>query len=433
MLIGGIVITISCQFNGLNIRLVEDGNIGVYGPLVFNFSKPVLRDTVENSILFDFQNEVRFEWEDQILYIWPIGLLSPGQYSVTIMRAVDLEGQDIIEPCNYTIEVRDPEVVYIAPLSAGSELWRRKPGQKESVQITFTEGNVIDFDISLDGERLVFSARNGDGGIDIWQTDRDGNRFKRLLDCGTAYCEEPDWSPDGKKIAYSYLVPGDNSSRYKKIWIYDFDTEISQPLRAEKNQCLGITPRWSPDGKKIAFYDDHAERIVVYFFELNHLLILPANSGDMGSWSQDGQKMYFNHVYKTEFDAYVVMYEMDFEQNRYYRSPLNGILERKYYSIPEETYDGEWIALGEQCACIHGVPTKQIWLTKPDGSDVFQITNEMQYTNTAYHWDPEGKMLAFQRYELGSSKSLPDVLIWIREKDEFLVVASDAGHPEWLP
>jgi Tol biopolymer transport system component len=431
--LGGIAIIINNQFDGLDVQLVGDGSIGTHGPLIFHFSKAVLRESVENNIQFDFPNEVNFEWDKQTLYLWPEGLLSPGGYSVSFMRATDLEGQDINEPLIWEFEVREPGVVFMAPLSSGSDLWRAFPGGEEPVQITFTEGNVMEFDVSLDGEKIAFSAHNSYGGIDIWLTDRGGKSFRRLLDCGSAYCNEPNWSPDGKKIAYSFIDPGDESSKFSRIMIFDVDSDISALLHSDKNLVIAVTPRWSPDGEKVAFYDDRSKRIVVYFFESNRVVILPANSGDMGVWSQDGQKMFFTFVHKTAFDAYVTIYEMDFELNRYFRSPLNDILDRRYYSTPIWTYDGNWIAFGEHCACTHGVPTKQIWLTRPDGSGVFQITKELNFTNTAYQWDPEGRMLVFQRYELGSSSTLPEVLVWIREDDEFILLATDAGHPAWIP
>lgn len=37
LLIGGIALTVSNQFDGLDIKLVGDGSIGTHGPLIFQF------------------------------------------------------------------------------------------------------------------------------------------------------------------------------------------------------------------------------------------------------------------------------------------------------------------------------------------------------------------------------------------------------------
>ena len=61
-------------------------------------------------------------------------------------------------------------------------------------------GTFHGLDWAPDGDRLVFSVAQGDGGFRMWIVDEDGSDLRRL-----AHGEYPDWSPLGNRIVYSHL------------------------------------------------------------------------------------------------------------------------------------------------------------------------------------------------------------------------------------
>ena len=56
----------------------------------------------------------------------------------------------------------------------------------------------------------------------------------------------PDWSPDGKQIAFY-------SNRKENVDIYVMDADGANPIRLTNAAAKDRRPAWSPDGKQIAF------------------------------------------------------------------------------------------------------------------------------------------------------------------------------------
>ncbi len=64
-------------------------------------------------------------------------------------------------------------------------------------------------------------------------------------------------SPDGSRVAYTVTeVSADRSRNVTHIWIVK--TEGGEPTRLTKDDANENTPRWSPDGKLLAYYKDDA-------------------------------------------------------------------------------------------------------------------------------------------------------------------------------
>ncbi len=102
------------------------------------------------------------------------------------------------------------------------------------------------------------------------------------------------------------------------------------------------------------------------------------------------------------------------------------------YGLPEWSADGAWLVAGSHLA--GGSPAQQLYLYRAGSSTpVEAITADPLYTNGAYHWDPSGKVLLFQRARLGGADVRPDVVVWDRGSREIRVLAKDAGQPAWLP
>ncbi len=83
----------------------------------------------------------------------------------------------------------------------------------------------------------------------IGTANADGSQVGALFQ-PTHQCFEPDWSPDGTKIAYvTWTLVGD--TYYPKIFYYDLTTQKSSQVTSDKSYDNG--PHWSPDSRQIIF------------------------------------------------------------------------------------------------------------------------------------------------------------------------------------
>lgn len=109
---------------------------------------------------------------------------------------------------------------------------------------------VADPQISPDGRLIAYTITDIDKTANraitqIYLTSIDGNQTERLTE-GEAPSHSPRWSPDGKKLAFISTRDGS-----PQIWTLDLST---RELRKITNISTGADgPLWSPDGRWIAF------------------------------------------------------------------------------------------------------------------------------------------------------------------------------------
>lgn len=103
--------------------------------------------------------------------------------------------------------------------------------------------------VSPDGKSVAYAAA---GNLFIQEID---GALRQLTN--DPYVDlEPDWSPDGKQLAF---VSDRNGSM--QIWIYELATSSCRLLTGQFPQTDMSFPSWSPDGKTIAFYlSDYRKR-----------------------------------------------------------------------------------------------------------------------------------------------------------------------------
>jgi Tol biopolymer transport system component len=154
---------------------------------------------------------------------------------------------------------------------------------------------------SPNGKKIAFEGRAAGGASDIYVMNADGSGLRKLTD-DPAYDQQPQWSPDGATIVYDntgdqpnpddpndpafsptaeiWTVPAaggaptrlthngspDNAPSYSRdgriAWfcygICVMDPDGTGKIIHYDQVADGFTPRWSPDGTKIAYatYDD---------------------------------------------------------------------------------------------------------------------------------------------------------------------------------
>ena len=101
--------------------------------------------------------------------------------------------------------------------------------------------------------RIVFSSFR-DGNPEIYVMDANGRNQERLTN-HPAYDYDPDWSPDGTKIAF---VSSRDGGR-EQIHVMDADGKNREKLVDQAWQ-----PSWSPDGSTIAFLSSRDEGNELY-------------------------------------------------------------------------------------------------------------------------------------------------------------------------
>lgn len=107
------------------------------------------------------------------------------------------------------------------------------------VPIAVTEGTWMNLDVSPDGQSIAFDLLG-----DIYTMPISGGTPTRIAD-GLAYEHQPRFSPDGKRIAFtSDRAGGDN------VWLMNIDGSDKRQVTKEDFRLLN-QPSWSPDGRFI--------------------------------------------------------------------------------------------------------------------------------------------------------------------------------------
>lgn len=136
-----------------------------------------------------------------------------------------------------------PGVVIGAPApSGGAAKWdvSNPPGPQHDVAIDTDEGTWMGVDVSPDGREIVFDMLG-----DLYVIPATGGDA-RPITSGIAWDEQPRWSPDGTRIAFtSDRGGGDN------IWIANRDGSDPKPVTQESFRLLN-SPVWTPDGEFVA-------------------------------------------------------------------------------------------------------------------------------------------------------------------------------------
>ena len=109
----------------------------------------------------------------------------------------------------------------------------------EKIEFTTDEGTWMSLDVSSDGKMIVFDLLG-----DIYTLPIAGGQAKRIIG-GLSFESQPKFSPDGKQIAFL-----SDRSGAENIWVCDADGANQKAITKGRNQAF-VSPSWTPDGQYI--------------------------------------------------------------------------------------------------------------------------------------------------------------------------------------
>ena len=176
------------------------------------------------------------------------------------------------------------------------KIWVISDPEKDSVPVAHGEGGDREPDWSPDGKEVAF-ASNRTGSWHVFVATPGDDRARQITSRRDGDDRRPRWSPDGQRIAF--LSRASSGSTGWDVWVKPISG--GEPLRLTRDPLDEQDPRWSPDGKWVAFTSRggrHVNRRIAIVpaagGELRELLPQKWN-GDSHSarWSPDGKRLAF--------------------------------------------------------------------------------------------------------------------------------------------
>jgi Tol biopolymer transport system component len=162
-----------------------------------------------------------------------------------------------IETLFFTRNVADPawspdgtEIVFSTNLTGRMNLWKVPASGGWPIQLTASDDRQENAVWSPNGKWIIFQQDFAGGEIfDIFALPRDGSDLINVTRTGNISESNPRWSPDGKLVAFSYRP---KASSTVDIALLDWTTRHVRKLTNEQDKSrLWGTAVWSPDGKSI--------------------------------------------------------------------------------------------------------------------------------------------------------------------------------------
>ena len=191
--------------------------------------------------------------------------------------------------------------------------------------------------------KIAFDS-NRSGNHQIYTMDSNGGNIKRITH-HEGRDLEPAWSPNGRQIAFhSYRIGK------KRSEIYVIDADGTNERNLTNHPASDWAPAWSPDGSHIVFESDRDEK------ENLNLFIMEA----------DGRN-------------------------------VRRLTDMEFASRPAWSPDGNWILF--EAHLDQNDLSRQIYVIRPDGTRMKQISQPTHRQKVSAVWSPDGKRILYMETE----------------------------------
>ena len=419
-----------------------DDDVPIMAPIRLAFSQPMDPASVEARFRIEPEVAGSLVWDGDAATFQPHTALAPETaYTVTLEAgATSQRGRSLEEGHVWRFRTRAPQLLYLGrsgPLGDRRQLFLAPVDGSPPRQLTAHAGGVWDYAVHPQGQAIVYSVLREDGGSDLWRMDRDGGGQRLLLACPEAACLNPAWSTGGRQLAYErrdiWADAPNLDSKAGRIWLLDLEEGRERPL-FDYDVALH-SPVWSPQGGRLAYVSPMLPGVEVYDLRTEELLQFGNEWGAAPVWSPDAAYLVMPELMLAGESLVVRLVRIDLGQEALL--DISGDDDFVKDTSPAWSPGGGWIAFGRQYLDEERwMPGRQIWLTRPDGSEAYALSDEPMADHFAFAWRPDGAALAYARSDLSEGpQPVPGVSIWVYDlaQREPISITPEGVLPRWLP
>jgi len=242
------------------------------------------------------QNPVFSPDGKSIAFIRIVGEGAPDIYTVAVsdgsVRRLTFDKSAI---SGLTWSVAGKKIIFSSHRDGGQSLWAVSVAGGEPERIPVGGADAREPAISRNGDRLAY--RQGRIHPNLWSIglskgSRNVIESPAQFLVSAAYNNGPQFSPDGKRLAFT-----SGRSGYNEIWTCDV-SNCSEPQQLTFLKVVSGMARWSPDGKQLVFDSRPTGHSRVMIVNADGGSPIPLTDGKaedkVPSWSSDGKFVYFS-------------------------------------------------------------------------------------------------------------------------------------------
>lgn len=342
---------------------------------------------------------------------------------LALPRTSSLQAQEPNLPVDYSGLAWSPTSEYIVFISIHDnikDVWIIRPDGTDAVNLT---DGVSAYNASPvwspDGNTIAFVSDREQASsdtTDVWITNLDKSEVVNVTseyDDGRVFTTSS-FSPDGTTLAVTAAaIDFENQKLISELWFIDMDDHSVQRIQAP-DEVLYIMPRFSPDGKKVAFLSnapEYGELLVGNFADgkigIPNLLYSHKTILWGISWSPDSAK-----IATASFAGSEEIVSVDLETG------MDISLTNDDVNFPSNAVwspDGAYIAFTAADSASYK-PTN-IWVMGTNGTNPHNISKTVDGRHSVPTWSPDSSKLAFVVRTYDESDNFSGASIWVINAD----------------
>ncbi|PYT18359.1 MAG: Tol-Pal system beta propeller repeat protein TolB [Acidobacteria bacterium] len=158
-------------------------------------------------------------------------------------------------------------VAFSSSRDGNAEIYLLRLSDRSLKRLTNNDGIDTSPTWSPDGRQIAFTSDRA-GSPHIYVMAADGGGVHNVTP-EVSYCDAASWSPLGDKIAFTARVAGGFDIFVRDVKAYEADPRSGPIGRLTENSNINEWPRWSPDGRHLAFASNRTGNFDIYTMDLD--------------------------------------------------------------------------------------------------------------------------------------------------------------------